>query len=461
MMPICKRLSSDEWFAPKCSAATIIPATHANISDSAERAALRAMFLQISKDETPMVRKYAYDHIGELCVDAGVAIIRTELSEVLKCLLEETQENIRMIMVDVAVKMSEACKNTPDDFKEIAYPLVEHIGSEQSWRVRKNFGRSIGDIAAFMPKDFAGQMLVPFYVDLLKDTEGEVRLAAVKSMTNLAKNIDPKSFVTIAEALDGIMNDTISSTKIALSEIILEVASAVGGAVASKSLVPFIVRLLESDVADMRSNVLEKLNLLAQSIGVEEVISQFLPKLLPMSKDQKWRVRKLVLENTTNFAKTVGPDVFDSTFRPILFEGLNDAIFGVREVASRQFAVLVQTFGFEWASAKLLPEALAFNVKAKNYHHRSVSLQVVYELAFHPVELPQSYVGNVLIPIAVNFSRDPVVNIRSFSIKTLATLAKKADAGAVDSAIKPALMTLTQDSDGDVKLSAARALKNL
>jgi len=303
--------------------------------------------------------------------------------------------------------------------------------------------------------------LVPFYVELLKDPEGEVRLSAVKSMGSLTKNIDEKSFLLIADALDGIMADSIQGTKVALSEVILEVAPFVGKAAAAKTLVPLIVRLLDSDVADMRSNVLEKLGMLAQAIGVDEVISQFLPKLLPMSKDPKWRVRKLVLENTTNFARTVGPDVFESTFRPILFDALNDSVFGVREVAAKQFPLLVQTFGFDWATSKLLPEALGFAPKTKNYLHRMVPLLVAYELAFHPVELPQAFVSNVLGQVVIGFSKDPVVNVRSFSVKALAALSKKADAAFIDNGIKPALMTLTQDSDSEVKLSAVRALKGL
>eukprot|EP00475_Leptophrys_vorax_P042380 TRINITY_DN79952_c0_g1_i1.p1 TRINITY_DN79952_c0_g1~~TRINITY_DN79952_c0_g1_i1.p1 ORF type:complete len:600 (-),score=173.21 TRINITY_DN79952_c0_g1_i1:83-1882(-) len=460
-IPICKKLSADDWFSSKCSAAGIIPGVHANISDPAERASLRAMFLQIVKDETPLVRKYAYDHLGELAVDAGVNVIRTELNEAIKSLLEETQESIRIITVDVAVKLTEACKNTPDDFKEIAYPVVEHIGSDQSWRVRKSFAKAIGEMASFLPKDLAGQTLVNFYVELLKDPEGEVRLSAVKSMANVAKNIDEKSFLAIAQVLDSIMADSVQNTKIALSEVILEVSSSVGKALASKTLLPFIIRLLESDVADMRSNVLEKLGVLASAIGVDEVIAQFLPKILPMSKDTKWRVRKLVLENITNFARSVGPDVFESAFRPILFEALADTVFGVREAATKQFPQLVQTFGFDWAALSLLPEALGYSPKNKNYLHRMVPLLIAYELASQPVELPLSYIANVLGQVVINFSRDSVVNVRSFSVKTLAALAKKADASFIDNGIKPALMTLTQDSDSEVKLSAARALKGL
>jgi serine/threonine-protein phosphatase 2A regulatory subunit A len=454
----------DDWFSSKCSAAGIIPVVHANVSDESERATLRQSFMNVAKDEVPMVRKYIYDHLGALCVDAGVAVVRNELIEVLKALLEETQENIRMITVDVALKVTQTCKNHAEEFKEIAHPLIDNIGNDASWRVRKNFAKAIGDIAiAMSSKEMAGQTLIPFYQDLLKDPETEVRLAAVRSLPALTKTIDQASFDSgIATVLEGILSDSAQSPKTAFSEVILELAPHVSKATAAKTIVPIILRLLESDVADMRSSVLEKLPSLADAIGVAEVVAQFLPKLLLMYKDPKWRVRKLVLEHTTQFAQTVGEEAFLSTFKPILFEALHDSVFGVREAAAKQFPPLINSMGFDWVVKNILTEAL--NTKAipsKNYQYRMVPLLVCFELSTQPADIPMDYITTVVGPLVIDFSKDPVVNVRNFTVKTLGVLAKKADAGYVDSAIKPSLMSLTQDSDSEVKLSAVRVLKGL
>jgi len=90
-----------------------------------------------------------------------------------------------------------------------------------------------------------------------------------------------------------------------------------------------------------------------------------------------------------------------------------------------------------------------------------VPLLVCFELSTQAVDIPQNFFSGVLGPLVIDFSKDPVVNVRSFTVKTLAALGKKVDAGSVDSVIKPALMALTQDSDVEVKQSAVRALKGL
>eukprot|EP00475_Leptophrys_vorax_P031525 TRINITY_DN4774_c0_g1_i1.p1 TRINITY_DN4774_c0_g1~~TRINITY_DN4774_c0_g1_i1.p1 ORF type:complete len:600 (-),score=162.40 TRINITY_DN4774_c0_g1_i1:668-2467(-) len=458
-VPICIRLASDEMFSSKCSAAGIIPVVHANVRDESERANLRKVFLAVSRDEVPMVRKFAYEHIGDLAIDAGVVVIKTELLEALRTLLEETHENIRMVTVDVARKISSACKKDEDELKEIAFPLIDQVANDASWRVRKGFAKTIGDFAASLsPKEFAGQTLSPYYKELISDPETEVRLAAIRSMVSFAMNVDQVSFDSqIVSCFESILSDSAQSIKTLFSDVVMEVVPHVSKSTASKFVLPVILRLLESEVTDMRSNALEKLPVLAEAVGAEEFVSQFLPKLLVMCKDSKWRVRKLVLEHTTRFATSVGIETFETVFKPILFEALQDAVYGVREAATKQFPALVQAFGWEWASSGLLQEALNFKcARSQNYQFRMVPLLICFELASQAVDLPASYMFEVLVPVVVEYSKDPVPNVRIFTVKTLAALAKKAGAG---STIKNALMFLTQDTDTEVKLSAVRVLK--
>lgn len=54
--------------------------------------------------------------------------------------------------------------------------------------------------------------------------------------------------------------------------------------------------------------------------------------------------------------------------------------------------------------------------------------------------------------------QDPVPNIRFNVAKTLEVVATKVDASVVESAVRPCLMALLQDSDSDVVFFANRAL---
>jgi serine/threonine-protein phosphatase 2A regulatory subunit A len=407
-----------------------------------------------------MVRKYAYEHLGEFVFNANSKSARAELAEGIRNLMEETQENLRIIAVDVAEKVVAACKNDIDEFKDLAIPLVDHVGSEISWRVRKQLAKNIGEFSVNFPKSLTGQVLVPAYVDLLKDSESEVRIAAIKSMALFAKNVDEPAFSSgVAEVLEGILEDNSQVAKVSFSEVILDVAISCGKAATMKTFLPLIIKLMDSDVADMRGNVLDKLSVLSAVIGTSEVISNFLPKLLPLSKDPKWRVRKLVLENIVNFTRTVGVGTFETSFKPVLLEALNDSVFGVREVAAKQFPILAEIGGHEWVTTKLLPEVLNLNASSQNYLHRMVPLLIIFELLSSSVELSSDYLTKHIGPVVLKFAQDTVANVRIFTVKTLAVFVKKVDAGYLDAKLKPALMTLAQDSDSEVKLSAARVMK--
>jgi serine/threonine-protein phosphatase 2A regulatory subunit A len=462
MTPIVKKLASDEWFSSKCSDSGIIPVLYKYVSDEEEKALLRSTFLTICRDDTPMVRKYSYEHLGEFFINAGTKSARAELAEGIRNLMEEIQENLRILAVDVTEKVVIACKNDIEEFKDLALPLVDHVSSEISWRVRKQLAKTIGEIAANFPRNLTGQVLVPIYVDLLKDSESEVRLAAIKSMALVAKSVDEQAFSNgIGVGFEGILDDNSQAAKVSFSEVILDVAISCGKNATMKTFLPLIIKLMDSDIADMKGNVLEKLGVLSGIIGASEVVAHFLPKLLPLSKDPKWRVRKLVLENVVNFTRTVGIGTFEASFKPILLDALNDSVFGVREVAAKQFPILTEIGGHEWMTSKLLPEVLNLNANSPNYLHRMVPLLIIFELLNSSVELSSDYLSKHFGPVVLKFAQDPVANVRIFCVKTLAVFVKKVDSGYLDSKLKPVLMTFAQDSDTEVKLAAARVMKSL
>lgn len=59
----------------------------------------------------------------------------------------------------------------------------------------------------------------------------------------------------------------------------------------------------------------------------------------------------------------------------------------------------------------------------------------------------------------VAIAQDPVPNIRFNVAKTLEVVATKVDAAVVESAVKPCLVALLQDSDSDVVYFSTRALE--
>jgi len=252
----------------------------------------------------------------------------------------------------------------------------------------------------------------------------------------------------------------VQEAKTALSEVILEVAPNVSKDAATKTILPVIVKLLESETADMRLNVLDKLAMLAESIGIQEVISQIVPRILPMQKDPKWRVRRALIESICTILSKVDVTVFESAYVGLVIEGLKDNVYGVREMAAKQVANLCHAYGAQWGIHRLLPEAMKANDDARNYLHRMVPVVLIYEALSHSqLVLPTDYLLDALLPIVFRFTKDPVANVRIYAVRLLPLIAKKMDQATVGSRIKPQLTELSSDADNEVKYSSLKVLR--
>ena len=144
------------------------------------------------------------------------------------------------------------------------------------------------------------------YLDLLGDSENEVKLTAVKGIACLASCSSAGPFVDVLGAkLSALACDPQQQARSAFSEFVLDMCPSFGKELSVKILLPIILKFLDDDVSDMRVNVLEKLDMLVECVGVKDVVDAILPRVLSMSKDSKWRVRKSVVENISQLAESI------------------------------------------------------------------------------------------------------------------------------------------------------------
>jgi len=69
------------------------------------------------------------------------------------------------------------------------------------------------------------------------------------------------------------------------------------------------------------------------------------------------------------------------------------------------------------------------------------------------------YITNMMLPVAVDMSKDKVPNIRFNVCKTLQALGQILDSNTVQTTIIPALFNLLEDKDRDVRYYASVALQ--
>lgn len=69
-------------------------------------------------------------------------------------------------------------------------PSVKKLAEDKSWRMRYMVADKIIEIASGYGNDHAKEHLMPHFVSFLKDTESEVRTAALNRLPEFVKLLD-------------------------------------------------------------------------------------------------------------------------------------------------------------------------------------------------------------------------------------------------------------------------------
>lgn len=71
-------------------------------------------------------------------------------------------------------------------------PLIIQAADDKSWRVRLCLSKNFTEIASNFGKEVTDLSLIQTYGNLLKDSEIDVKIQAVKSLSNFIKIVSPE-----------------------------------------------------------------------------------------------------------------------------------------------------------------------------------------------------------------------------------------------------------------------------
>ena len=179
-----------------------------------------------------------------------------------------------------------------------------------------------------------------------------------------------------------------------------------------------------------------------------------LPAILDLSSDKKWRIRLAIIEHLPALAQQLGVEFFETKLAELCTTWLGDSVASIREAAAMNLSKLSAVFGVPWSLRFLVPR-VATLASSPNYLYRITAVMALRELsALYGPEPTAAH----LVPIAIAMAQDPVPNIRFNVAKLLTIVVPAAAVPVVTASIKPCLLTLQQDVDGDVQYFATTAL---
>ncbi|KAF7722403.1 hypothetical protein EC973_003179 [Apophysomyces ossiformis] len=472
-VPLLKRLSMGEWFTSRTSATGLYPAVYNKVSKEVQTE-LRNLFTLLVQDDIPVVRRATAKALAAFVTQLEhQEIINTALN-LFRTLAQDDQDSVRLLTVEDMIAIAKLL--TTEQKKEHLLQLFMALAEDVSWRVKYMLASKYVELSEAFGNPIVREHFIPAFVKLVGDSEGEVRTAAATQIPGFAKFIEPPLIVEhILPCVQVLATDANQHARAALAKEIGGLAPVLGKQATPEHLLPTFLVLLGDEFPDVRLNVISKLEEVNEGgfkrllhalskfeivIGVESMSQSLLPAITELSEDKQWRVRLRIIEYIPLVAKQLGPQIFDERLFGLCMSWLRDSVFSIREAATINLKKLTEVFGAEWAKKTVIPEVLKM-VGEESYLHR---LTMLFALTTIADAISPEDVKDFVLPTVIDLSRDPIPNIRfnvAKSLESLVPLLNKDEATAVlnGSIVKPALETLSQDSDTDVKFFAVRALE--
>ena len=152
--------------------------------------------------------------------------------------------------------------------------------------------------------------------------------------------------------------------------------------------------------------------------------------------------------------KVANPDLFNKYLEPLFLNYLKDRVSAIRTIAIERICDLARAYGGNWVNSFMgkLSDTIS---KDPCFHFK---IAAVYSLR----EICKSSFGETFLEKSINLivmaSKEPVPNIREVCVKVERDIAMRFDKPAIRDAIKKHIVSLSEDTDLEVRITVADIL---
>ena len=452
-IPLVTRLAKTEWFTARVSSCGLFAVAYAK-SSSDVKAELRTGYNALCKDETPMVRRSAAQHLGAYAEKLEKSLLTTEVMTMFSELCDDDQDSVRLLAVGSCSSLSKLLGK--DGCISKILPTVQKFSVDKSWRVRYMVAQQVYELCEVIGKETTIEELVPVYVKLLKDNEAEVRVAAAGKAGDFCSFVGGE--LTLNQILPPLMelsNDTSQHVRAAIATVVMAIAPIFENAsTVEGSILPIILTLLRDEYPDVRLNIISNLEQVSNIIGIQLLQKNLLPAIVALAEDRHWRVRLAIINYFPLLARQLGIFSFNDILGKLCIKWLEDGVSTIRYAAAHNLKRLAEDFGSDWVQEFVFPQMLD-KIQHPHYLYRMTILEAVAAMA---TVVSSDILTTVLLPEMLKCNKDRVPNVRFHVCKLMKEVIPHVDPSIVESTIKPWLTDLQDDDDGDVRFYSRDAL---
>ena len=191
--PLVVRLAQCEFFTGRVSSCGLFEKAYKRSNQMQER--LRKKFLELCNEDTPLIRRACASKLGQFALTLDKQHIIQELLPVFRTLSQDDQDAIRVLCIESLIPIANHLNDGENKVNTVGSIL--NAGEDKSWKVRLCFARNFSEFSKSFGREITDASLIQTFSQLLKDSEPEVKNAAIISLSKSLDGISGKKLLEL------------------------------------------------------------------------------------------------------------------------------------------------------------------------------------------------------------------------------------------------------------------------
>ena len=420
IFPLMKRLIEND-LKTKMSCCYLFPIVYPKLENQDIKKELLQVYSEISKDESPSVRRAAADNIKFFC--------KVEENEVIGLLFKLYNEFIKD-PVDI-VKIY-TIQSTPDLLNKLSINLQENLilnftksmAEERAWRVKYSAIECIVKISENINIISFEKKYVSILMLFLKDSEPEVKCAVLNYFDKFINHISINTFKTnLLPLFKNISNDNNIHVRSSYANTLLKcIPYFKQDEQLINNIIPMMNKFLKDEIVEVQYATIENLDkIILLSKNDESIIEKYIMPIIKegMSEEKKWRFRYIIADNILKIISDIDKKIIETYFLNVIFKLFGDHAYDIRILIWKIIEKLANIMDNNFMEIKIW-ELQKEQMKSSNYILRISAMKSIEYLKKY---YNKEFIINTIIPhIVTNLKGDKIPNVKFSACEVLASL---------------------------------------
>ena len=460
IFPLMKRLIEND-LKTKMSCCYLFPIVYPKLENQDIKKELLQVYSEISKDESPSVRRAAADNIKLFC--------KVQENEVINLLFKLYNDFIKD-PVDI-VKIY-TIKSTPYLLKKLSINNQEKLilnftksmAEEKAWRVKYSAIECISKISENIDINSFEKKYVSILMLFLKDPEPEVKCAVLNYFDSFINHISINTFKTnLLPLFKNVSNDNNLHVRSSFANTLLKcIPYFRQDEQLINNIIPMINKFLKDEIVEVQYATIENIDkIILLSKNDDNIIEKYIMPIIKegMSEDKKWRFRYIIVENILKIITELDKETINKYFIDVIIKLFSDYAYEIRLTIWKVIEKLVNIMDKDFIEAKIW-QTQKEQMKSNNYILRISAMKSVDYLKKY---YRKDFIKNNIIPYIINeIKDDKIPNVKFSACEVLASLVKYIDnEEKIKKFVENFLNGFFNDKDEDVVFFSKKAFNEL